>query len=214
MSLLSCLVMTSLLCLTWISLLTMLNVWLTKFKDLQGLVDPLHWHGYLFCYGVPSARLCNGVAMLARNLASRIVDCEFICALMVGWLIALDKCPGVHPIGVGEALRHIFCKVVALAIGPTWRICVVWFGCALDCEQVWRERFMLFVSNLICTVMIVGGILLVVARNAFNSVNHVAALWNAGVLWLHCFRFLFSSYRKYAQLFIEGSDIFCLVRKA
>ena len=28
--------------------------------------------------------------------------------------VVLYKCPGVHPIGVGEALRHILCKVVAL----------------------------------------------------------------------------------------------------
>ena len=69
-----CLVMTSLLCLTWISLLTMWNVWLTKFKDLWGLVDPLLWHKYLFCYGVPSAHLGSGVAMLACHLASEIVD--------------------------------------------------------------------------------------------------------------------------------------------
>ena len=34
---------------------------------------------------------------------------------MIGWLIALDMCPGVCLIGVGEALRHILCKVVALA---------------------------------------------------------------------------------------------------
>ena len=35
---------------------------------------------------------------------------------MAGQLIGLDKCPGVHPIGVREALQHILCKVVALAI--------------------------------------------------------------------------------------------------
>ena len=34
--------MPSLLCLTWISLLTTWNMWLTNFRDLQGLVDLLH----------------------------------------------------------------------------------------------------------------------------------------------------------------------------
>ena len=56
--------------------------------------------------------------------------------------------------------------------------------------------------------------LLVDARNAFNSVNHVAALWNARVFWLRCSHFLFNCYRQYAKLFIQRSDLFCLVRKA
>ena len=52
------------------------------------------------------------------------------------------------------------------------------------------------------------GVLLVDARNAFNSVNRVATLWNARVLWLRCSRFLFNSYRGYATLLIQGSDHF------
>ena len=36
--------------------------------------------------------------------------------------------------------------------------------------------------------------LLADARNISNSVNHVAALWNATVLWLCCSHFLFNSY--------------------
>ena len=57
---------------------------------------------------------------------------------------------------------------------------MMWLNCALDCEQVWRELFMRFMSYFICTVMIRSwGILFVDAGNAFNSVNHVAALWNA-----------------------------------
>ena len=55
------------------------------------------------------------------------------------------------------------------------------------------------------------GVLLVDARNAFNSVNRVAALWNARVLWLP--RFLFNSYHGYARLFIQGSDHFLLSKE-
>ena len=42
---------------------------------------------------------------------------------------------------------------------------------------------MLFVSCLICTVMMVGG-LLVVEQYAFNLVNGGVVLWNARLLWL------------------------------
>ena len=47
-----------------------------QIQGSAGLVDPQQWHGYLFCYAVPGARLCNGVAMLARHLASGNADCE------------------------------------------------------------------------------------------------------------------------------------------
>ena len=46
-----------------------------------------------------------------------------------------------------------------------------------------------------------------------NSVNRVAALWNARVLWLRCSHFLFNSYRGYARLLIQGSDHFLLSKE-
>ena len=48
------------------------------------------------------------------------------------------------------------------------------------------------INFLISTVIMVG-VLLVNARNAFNSANHVTALWNARVVW-PIYVFLFPVY--------------------
>ena len=84
--------------------------------QIQGSAGPggsiaLQWHCYLLCFGLSSARLRDAVAKLARLLANGIVEWENICALMTSHLIALDKYPGVHPIGVVGALWRILCKV-------------------------------------------------------------------------------------------------------
>ena len=186
--------------------------------QIQGSSGPcgstaLQWHGYLLRHGVSSALLRDAVAMLARRLANGIVDWESICTLMVSRLIALDKCPGVCPIGIGEALRHILCKVIALATRTDLEdVC----GVAQLCSglRAGMEGTIHAVHELFDLNSDDGwGVLLVDARNAFNSVNRVAALWNARVLWPRCSRFLFSSYHGYARLLIQGSDHFLLSKE-
>ena len=56
--------------------------------------------------------LCQAIAKLTRRLCSTYVDPCGISPLIACRLIALDKCPGVRPIGVGETLRRLIGKVV------------------------------------------------------------------------------------------------------
>ena len=98
---------------------------------------------------------------------------------MANRLIALDKCPGVCPIGIGVCLCHVLGCVLALLTG-------------------WEARSTCGVDQLTCRMQsgIKGavhamsafyddqsndgwGFLLMDATNAFNLINRVAALWNA-----------------------------------
>ena len=56
-------------------------------------------------------------------------------------------------------------------------------------------------------------LVIVDAKNTFNSVNKEAALWNARVLWPRCSRFLFNTYRGYATLVLHGTSKFVLSRE-
>ena len=56
--------------------------------------------------------LCNAIARLTRKLCSSYLGPEGISALIACCLIALDKCPGVRPVGIGETLRRLISKGV------------------------------------------------------------------------------------------------------
>ena len=79
-----------------------------------GGCDVLHWQDILCRYGSFSRLLCDAVADLCRFLSNSFVDWTQIQALLSNRLIALDKSPGIRPIGVGETLHRILGKSVAL----------------------------------------------------------------------------------------------------
>jgi hypothetical protein len=59
-----------------------------------------------------SSNLCAAVAALARRLSTKAVDPKGLEALLANRGVALDKNPGVRPIGVGEMLRRILGKAI------------------------------------------------------------------------------------------------------
>ena len=58
------------------------------------------------------------LAALARKLCTTYVAPKGVSALVACHLIALDKNPGVCPIGNGEVCRRIICKAILAVIKP------------------------------------------------------------------------------------------------
>jgi len=86
-------------------------------RQLQGSAGPggangEAWQMWLVRCGEHSLRLRRAVAAVASMMANKTVPWEHIRALMANRLIALDKCPGLRPIGVGECLRRVIGKTV------------------------------------------------------------------------------------------------------
>ena len=180
-------------------------------RQLQGAAGPggssaLQWCDYLLRFGRHSGHLRDSVAMLACHLANSVMDCDSIRALVANRLIALDKCPGVRPIGIGKALQRILGKTVALVTrADLEEVCGIDQLCSGLRSGL--EGSVHAVRELFDEHCNLGwGVLLVDATNAFNSVNRVAALWNARVLWPRCSRYLFNTYRGYASLLLQDGS--------
>ena len=79
----------------------------TNAKTLSGSagiggLDSQQWQSLLLKFGNTSDSLREAVAALTRRLANTLVSWEDIRALKATTLIALDKSPGVRPVGIGE----------------------------------------------------------------------------------------------------------------
>ena len=159
---------------------------------------------FLLFYGTQSAKLRESVASLARLLANNVVDWELIRALMSSRLIALNKNPGVRPIGIGEVLRRLLGKAMILNTGVDVeelcgadQLCSGLKGGIEGAIHSVNRMFNESSSSGCCVLM-------VDAKNAFNSVNRVTGLWNAHYLWPRCSRYLFNTYRGYSSLWVNG----------
>jgi hypothetical protein len=60
------------------------------------------WHKMISGHKDTSATLANALASVARRLVTEFVDPAGLEALLANRGIAIDKCPGLRPVGVGE----------------------------------------------------------------------------------------------------------------
>ncbi|CEM26585.1 unnamed protein product [Vitrella brassicaformis CCMP3155] len=178
-------------------------------REIQGGVGPSGgdatlWKDLLLKHGGHSTRLRQAVADATRMMANEVVDWEHVQALRGCRLLALDKCPGVRPIGVGEVLMRIMGKAMSMESA---------FDLERECgeDQLCAglkggiEAAIHAVSGLFdCGEGEAECVLLGDATNAFNTLSRPAALWSARHLWPRASRFLFNTYQGHAALYLRG----------
>ena len=97
-----------------------------KLSGSTGLsgVDSISMSYWLLKFGGVSASLRESIAKLVEWLANGYPHWAAYRAMMWSRLVGLDKCPGVRPIGIGDILRRLVCKVLLIVVeNETTRAC-------------------------------------------------------------------------------------------
>ena len=168
-------------------------------------IDAAGWKRLWTSFRTHSADLCDALASLAKRICTTYVDPKGLEAFLASRVIALDKCPGVRPIGIGEAICRIIGKAISItlkydiqdAVGPV-QLCASHDG---GCEAAIHAMHQLF--NLPHT----NAVIQVDASNAFNSLNRQTALRNVLYLCPSIAKVLINSYRSDVNLYINGETI-------
>ena len=136
--------------------------------------DAADWRRFCSSFHGASAALCESIAALARRLCTSFLDPSGFSAFLVCRLIALDKSPGVRPIGIGEVCRRIIGKSILKIIGldiqeaaGSLQLCA---GQHAGCEAAVHSLRNIFSESDTQAVLFVD------AANAFNNLNCQVAL--------------------------------------
>ena len=79
-------------------------------------VDALGWRRLCTSFRTASSDFCHSLASVARRISTSFIDPDALQPLLNCRLIALDKNPGVRPIGIGETSRRIIAKAVLYVV--------------------------------------------------------------------------------------------------
>ena len=91
-------------------------------KECRGSAGPSGldsdaWRRLCSSFKGASTAVCQALAGFARLLATQSLHAEALAPFLSCRLIALDKRPGVRPIGVCEVVRRVVAKAVLRVIG-------------------------------------------------------------------------------------------------
>ncbi len=165
-------------------------------------LDALSWRRLCTSFKTASQELCHSLALSARRLCTDLVDPACIAPLLACRLIALNKNPGVRPIGIGDTARRIMAKAILSvtkqdlqeAAGPM----------QLFSGQIGGIEAGVHAVQTIFKNKDTEAVLLVDASNAFNALNRHTALLNIQRLCPALATPLINTYRAPADLFMDG----------
>ena len=80
-------------------------------------LDAAAWRRICTAFKTASSDICHALALLARRIYTHYVDPDGLSAFTACRLIALDKCPGVRPIGVAEVVCRLLGKAILSVAG-------------------------------------------------------------------------------------------------
>jgi hypothetical protein len=162
---------------------------------------------WLLKFGGASQQFRKAVAEFTVWLAKESPPWAAYRALRSGRLVALDKCPGVHPIGIGESFMRLSWKCVLLVAGGEAKE-----SCGVDQLYAGLEAGIeggIHAMRLLCKTDLAEekwGFLLVDARSAFNEGNRIVVVWTVQFEWTSGARFVFNCYRHWAILVIRAGN--------
>lgn len=169
-------------------------------------VDAYVWQRLCSSFKSASDELCCSIAVLARRLCTSFVDSSIVAPLLTCRLIALDKYPGVRPIGVGEVVRRIIAKAVLSIVGTDiqqaaglLQFCA---GHTSGMEAAIHSMSTVFAEEKS------ESILLVDTSNALNSLIRAVALQNIQHLCPVFSTILINTYHSPAALFVDGDVLY------
>ena len=168
-------------------------------------IDAQGWRHLCSSFQQASLELCEALACVCKWICSSYVDPCGLTAFAGCRLIALNKCQGVRPIGIGEVVRRILGKVILATIGDdiqeaagALQVCA---GQQAGCEAAVHAVRMIYEdpSN--------EAVLLVDATNAFNTLNWNVALLNVNKKCPPLAKVLINTYRHNPQLYVDGETL-------
>ena len=165
------------------------------------------WRRLCSSFKSHSHDLCEALASFARRICTELVDPKLLTAFVACRLIPLDKNPGVRPINIGicECARRIVGKAVLFVLGEDVRRAA---GSMQVCAgQPCGIEAAIHAMESIYEEPDTEAILMVDAKNAFNSLNRQAALINIRWFCPSISTVLTNVYRDPAQLFVGGETL-------